>query len=110
MATTTCLRMSSDPIFKMEVGRLMRTTLRGHPCRMPLMACHHPRAARQPEGAPHLPVHGGQGPQHASVDPQIPGHPQHYSLQDYVKRLDMIATLPLRERVGPTRTMIWWTF
>ena len=41
VAATTYLRMSSISIFHMEVRRLMRTTLWGHPCRMPLVARHH---------------------------------------------------------------------
>ena len=41
VATTTSLRMSSISTFQMEVRRLMRTTLRGHPRRMPLVARHH---------------------------------------------------------------------
>ena len=35
------LRMSSISIFQMEVRRLMRTTLRGHACKMPLVARHY---------------------------------------------------------------------
>ena len=41
VATTTCWHISSISIFQMDVGRLMRTTLRGHHCRMPLVARHH---------------------------------------------------------------------
>ena len=35
------LRISSISIFQMGVRRLMRATLRGHPCRMPLVARPH---------------------------------------------------------------------
>ena len=40
VATTAFLRMSSTSIFKKEVGRWLRTLLRGHPCKMPLVAGH----------------------------------------------------------------------
>ena len=45
MVTTTWLLMVSISIFHTVVRRLIKMTLSGQPCRMPLVACHHAPSA-----------------------------------------------------------------
>ena len=45
MVTTTWRLMVSISIFHTVVRRLIKMTLSGQPCRMPLVACHHAPSA-----------------------------------------------------------------